>query len=179
MNNKLLIVAGVLAAVVIGVVAYKPNLGGDWAGGIPPTNVVTATTNGGLLGNGSVSPVGSFALNAANGLSVGNSDQYHGVTTYVSASGTPASVIALNAFGTATGTQATTTITVPETAGLAVGDICSGGVATGTAYISGCFLTSTNGATGTAIVAYANGTAASLSLPTSTRINISFEHLPY
>jgi len=180
MNNYKL--AGLLvAAAVIGGLVVKfstPLLGGDFAGGVVPGTLVTASASGGLTGNGYVQPVGSFSSNAQNGLSVGGSDQYHGFTAYLTASGTPASVVTLAAFGNTT-SSATTTITVPETAGLSVGAICSGGAATTTVYVSGCLLSSTDGATGTAVVAYSNITPASLSVPTSTVFRISFDQLPY
>ena len=155
-----------------------PLLGGDFAGGQIPGTLETGSAGGGLTGNGYVQPVGSLAYNAQNGLSVGGSDQYHGLTAYVSASGTPANVATLGAFGLTTST-ATTSVTVSETAGLAFGAICSGSSATTTVFVSGCLLNATDGATGTAIVAYSNITGASLSVPTSTILRISFDELPY
>ena len=184
MNNKSLIaglaVLAIVGGLVGGYVAYKlaPELGGDFAGGIVPTNVVTASASGGLTGNGYVYPVGSFSSDAANGLSIGGADQYHGLLDYVTASGTPATVITLGPLGATTST-ATTTITLPEAAGLSVGAICSGSSATTTVYVSGCLLTSTDGATGTAAVAYSNITGAALSVPTSTLLRITFDQLPY
>jgi hypothetical protein len=74
---------------------------------------------------------------------------------------------------------ATSSVTVSNTAGLSVGAICSGGAATTTVYVAGCALTATNGVTGTAVYAYTNLTSAALSVPTSTRFNISFDQLPY
>jgi hypothetical protein len=184
MNNKSLFAGVAAIAIVSGLVggyaAYKlvPQLGGDFAGGAVPSNLETGSASGGLTGNGYVQPVGSLAYNAANGISVGGSDQYHGLTTYVTASGTPASVITLGAFGSTT-SSATSSIVVPETAGLSIGAICSGSTATTTVYISGCVLASTNGATGTATVAYSNLTVAALAVPTSTLFRISFDQLPY
>jgi hypothetical protein len=184
MNNKSLIAGLAVLAIVGGLVGgyaadkLTPVLGGDFAGGIAPSNLVTATTSGGLTGNGYVYPVGAFSSDAASGLSVGGSDQYHGLTAYVTASGTPAVVATLGPLGATTST-ATTTVTVPESAGLAVGAICSGSSATTTVYVSGCILASTNGATGTATVYYSNGTGASLAVPTSTVFRLSFDELPY
>lgn len=182
--NKNLIIGLLVAAVVAGVVGSllvkvaAPMLGGDFAGGVVPGNLVTGTASGGLTGNGYVYPVGSLSSDAANGLTVGGSDQYHGFTAYLTASGTPASVATLAAFGNTT-SSATTTITVPETTGLSVGAICSGSSATTTVFVSGCLLSATDGATGTAIVAYSNITGASLSVPTSTVLRITFDQLPY
>lgn len=183
MNTKLfigLLVAAVVAGAVgsLAVKAVSPLLGGDFAGGQIPGTLETGSAGGGLTGNGYVQPVGSLAYNAQNGLSVGGSDQYHGFSAYVTASGTPASVVTLAAFGNTT-SSATTTITVPETAGLAVGAICSGSSATTTVFVSGCLLSATDGATGTALVAYSNITNASLSVPTSTVFRASFDQLPY
>jgi hypothetical protein len=143
-----------------------------------PSTFETATTSGGVTGNGSVQPVGNFAYSAPNGLSVGTPDQYHGFTNYVTASGTPSAVATLGAFGSST-SSATTTVTVPETAGLTVGAICNGSAATTSLYVAGCQLQTTNGVTGTAEVAYTNLLAGSLSVPTSTLLRISFEQLPY
>lgn len=186
MNNKSLMGIAILAIVggLVGgfaggytAVNVAPKLG-DFPGGITPSNLETASTSGGLTGNGFVSPIGSLAYDAANGLSIGGSDQYHGLTAYVSASGTPATVATLGPLGTTTST-ATTSIMILETAGLSVGSICSGSSATTTVFVSGCLLTSTNGATGTAIVAYSNITGAALPVPTSTRLNVTFDQLPY
>jgi hypothetical protein len=182
MNNKYLYIGLAVAVVVVGAVLVigrsGSQLGGDFAGGTLPGNLVTGSASGGLTGNGYVAPVGSLSSDAANGLSIGGSDQYHGLTEYISASGTPASVITLGPLGATTST-ATTTVTVSETQGLSLGAICSGSSATTTVYVSGCLLTSTNGATGTAIVAYSNITGAALSIPTSTLLRITFDQLPY
>jgi hypothetical protein len=184
MNNKTLIAGLAFLAIACGLVGgyaadkLTPLLGGDFAGGIAPSNLVTASSSGGLTGNGYVYPVGAFSSDAANGLSVGGSDQYHGLTAYVTASGTPSVVATLGAFGSTT-SSASTTMALPETAGLSVGAICSGSTATTTVFVSGCMLTSTDGATGTAQVYYSNGTGASLSVPTSTVLRISFDELPY
>jgi hypothetical protein len=181
MNNKYIWAAVAAAVVVAGIVVAVSRpaiLGGDFAGGVTPTNLVTGSASGGLSGNGYVSPVGSLSSAAVNGLTIGGTDQYHGLTTYVTASGTPASVVTLGPLGSTTST-ATTSITVTESAGLAVGAICSGSSATTTVYVSGCLLSSTDGATGTALVAYANITNANLPVPTSTRLNITFDQLPY
>jgi hypothetical protein len=184
MNNKSLF-AGVIALLIVGglvggYVAYKlaPELGGDFAGGIVPSTLETGSASGGLTGNGSIQPVGSFAYDAANGLSIGGSDQYHGLSAYVTASGTPAAAVTLGPLGATTST-ATTSVTVPEAAGLTIGAICSGSSATTTVNVSGCLLATTNGATGTATIYYNNGTGAALSVPTSTVFRISFDELPY
>ena len=182
--NKYLIIGLLVAAVAAGAVGsllvkvVAPQLGGDFAGGTVPGTLVTGSASGGLTGNGYVQPVGSLSSNAQNGLSVGGSDQYHGFTAYLTASGTPASVATLAAFG-ATTSSATTSITVQETTGLSIGAICSGSSATTTVYVSGCLLNSTNGVTGTAVVAYSNLTGASLSVPTSTVLRVTFDQLPY
>jgi hypothetical protein len=186
MNNTKLVglvaVVALLAGVVGGYVVNKlgaaPLVGGDFAGGITPSSLVTASASGGLTGNGYVAPIGSLSSAAVNGLTIGGTDQYHGLTAYVTASGTPTSVATLGAFG-ATTSSASTTITIPETAGLSVNAICSGNAATTTVFVSGCILTSTNGVTGTAQVYYSNGTPSSLSVPTSTVFRISFDQLPY
>jgi hypothetical protein len=180
--NKYIAWGLVALVAVVGVgflFANKPQqTGQDFPGGITPTNVMTASAGGGLTGNGYVAPVGSLAVNAQNGLSVGGSDQYHGLSGYVTASGTPSAAVTLGAFGNTT-SSATTTVTLPESAGLSIGAICSGSTATTTVYVSGCVLTSTNGVTGTAMVAYSNLTGATLAVPTSTVLRISFDQLPY
>jgi hypothetical protein len=184
MNNKTIIgglIAVLAVALVGGIVGAHlfaaPVTGGDFSGGITP-QLHAATTTGGLTGNGYIYPAGSLADDAQNGLSVGGSDQYHGLTAYVMASGTPSTAATLAAFGSTT-SSASTTITIPETLGLSLGAICSGSTATTTVFISGCILTSTNGVTGTAWIAYTNGTGASLTVPTTTILRISFDQLPY
>ena len=183
MNNKYLpyMLLAVAAAVLIGYAGISHNnalRGGDFAGGIAPANLITGSASGGLTGNGYVSPVGSLSNDAQNGLSIGGNDQYHGLTAYLSASGTPAVVATLGPLGSTTST-ATTSITLPETAGLSIGAICSGSTATTTVYISGCLLSTTDGVTGTAIAAYSNIMGTSLAVPTSTLLRITFDQLPY
>lgn len=180
MNNKILIGIIVVLVVVCGALYFaRPLLGGDFAGGIVPTNLITGSTSGGLTGNGYVTPVGSFSDADQNGVSVGGTDQWHGFTAYVTASGTPPSAgSVLGAIGLASST-ATTTITVPETAGLQLGAICSGGSNNTSTYVSGCLLLTTNGATGTALVAYSNITSANVTVPSTTVLRISFDELPY
>src|SRR5579862_381639 len=186
MNNKSLVGLVAIVALLGGVVGgYAGNkltsnqqTGGDFAGGITPSQLFAGSASGGISGNGYVQPAGTLALSAPNGISVGTADQYHGQTEYATASGTPASVVTLGTLGQ-TSSTATTSITLPETAGLSIGAICSGGAATTTVYVSGCVLTTTNGATGTATVAYSNITGANLSVPTSTLFRISFDQLPY
>jgi hypothetical protein len=167
-----LILAVAVLAFVGGFALHSNSLGGAFAGGITPNQLFTgnATTN-------SVTPVTSnLYLNGA--LSVGGQGQYNQLAAYATASGTPATVATLGLFGQTT-SSATTSLTVLNTAGLSVGAICSGGAATTTVFVSGCVLTSTNNVTGTATVAYTNVTGASLAVPTSTRLNISFDQLPY
>jgi hypothetical protein len=180
----LVVVAVALGGVLCGFAGFgiaqliQPTLGGDFAGGVLPSTLVTGSASGGLTGNGYVQPAGSLSSNDENGLSIGAPDQYHGLTEYITASGTPSAVVTLGAFG-ATTSSATTSLALPETAGLSVGAICSGSAATTTVYVSGCVLTSTNGATGTATVAYSNIIPAALSVPTSTIFRITFDQLPY
>src|ERR1700728_8330 len=136
MNNKSLIVGLAVLAIVGGLVGgyLSTNVAsklGDFAGGNLPSVLETGSASGGLTGNGYLNPVGLFAYDAANGLSIGGSDQYHGLTAYVTASGTPTTVATLVAFG-ATTSSASTTIAVPESAGLSIGAICSGSSATTT-----------------------------------------------
>jgi hypothetical protein len=182
MNNKTLIAVVVACSLVGGVVGgavAKPLLGGDFAGGIVPSQLVTGSGSGGLTGNGYVTPVGSLSNDDQNGVSIGGNDQYHGLLAYVTASGTlPSAGFTLGPFGSTTST-ATTTVTVSETQGLNIGAICSGSTATTTAYIAGCLLTSTNGATGTATVAVGNITGAAVTEVSSTRVSITFDQLPY
>jgi hypothetical protein len=186
MNNKTLVGLVAVVALVAGAIGgYAGNklssngiLGGDFSGGITPSQLLSGNASGGLTGNGYVSAAGTLAVDAQSGVSVGGNDQYHGLTAYVTASGTPSAVVTLGAFG-ATTSSASTTITVSESAGLTIGAICSGSSATTTVFVSGCILTSTNGATGTAQVYYSNGTPTSLSVPTSTLFRISFDQLPY
>jgi len=182
MNNKLLIgllVLGSLVGGIVGAKLFAPLVGGGFAGGIAPQQFFTGSASGGPTGNGYVQPVGSFAINAQNGLGIGGLSLYNDDASFVSASGTPSAVASLNAFNTATGTTATTSITMAYVGNLAIGAICSGSTATTTVAVSACFLNSTNGVTGTAIVAYTNMTPATLSVPTSTRLNLTFDQLPY
>lgn len=168
-----------LAGGVIGARYFTPTTGGSFAGGITPSNLFTGSTSGGGSGNGYVQPNGSFELVGSNGVGIGGTSQYNDEQYEVTASGTPlAAGATLGPLGSTTST-ATTSITLSNVTGLAIGDICSGGIATATAYISGCVLTSTNGVTGTALAAYTNITASAITVVSTTRINVSFEHLPY
>lgn len=179
--NKYFALGVLVVVVVIGFAALhtaNPTLGGDFAGGILPSTLITGSASGGLTGNGYVQPVGSLSDDAQNGLSVGGSDQYHGLIAYVTASGTPTAVVTLGPLGTPTST-ATTSIAISESAGLSIGAICSGSAATTTVYVSGCLLSATDGVTGTAVVAYSNITPAALPVSTSTLFRISFDQLPY
>ena len=187
MNNTKLVglvavvalLAGVVGGYAVNKLSAAPLVGGDFAGGITPSQLLSGSASGGISGNGYIQPAGTLSLSAPSGLSVGTADQYHGLTEYVTASGTPSSVATLGAFGSTT-SSASTTITLPETAGLSVGSICSGSSATTTVFVSGCILTATNGVTGTAQVYYSNGTpTAGLSVPTSTLFRLSFDQLPY
>jgi hypothetical protein len=178
MTKKDYIVLGSIAVIVIaciGFFAFSGNnhLATDFAGGIQPTNLWSGNAAGGY-----VAPVGSLAMASPNGLYLGGVSQYNEQSVYETASGTPSAAVTLGALGLASST-ATTTVTVPNTAGLAIGAICSGGAATTTVYVSGCLLASTNGATGTATVAYSNMTGANLAVPTSTVIRLTFDELPY
>lgn len=184
MNNKSLIALFAVVALVGGAIggyaAYQliPQLGGAYAGGVTPSQLFTGSASGGANGNGYVQPVGSAEDVAINGEGVGGTSLYNAVNYVDTASGTPASVITLGPLGSTTST-ATTSITLPNTAGLALGAICDGGSATTTVYIDGCTLQTTDGVTGTALVAYANLTNANLSVPTSTVFRIKLSELPY
>ena len=175
MNNKTLLslVVGIsLVCSVVGAKLFAPLVGGDFAGGVTPSQLFNGSAAGGPTGNGYVQPNGSLAVVAPNGLGIGGTNIYNDDASFISASGTPSAVMSLTAFNTATGTTATTSITLSYVGNLSVGSICSGSAATTTVYVSGCFLNSTNGVTGTAIVAYSNITGGTLSVPTSTRLNV-------
>jgi hypothetical protein len=182
MNNKYAVAIAVAVALVVGGylgASYgRPQTGRDFAGGNLPSQVLTGSASGGVSGNGYVQPVGSLTLAGPNGLAVGGTNQYHGLTSYNAASGTPAAAATLGPFGSTTST-ASTSITLPDTVGLSIGAICNGGAATTTIYVSGCALASTNGATGTATVYYNNGTGAALTVPTSTVFRISFDQTAF
>ena len=182
MNNTTKLILGlvvIIVAAVSGVVGANLYLsshqtGGAYAGGVTPSQLFTGNAAGNY-----VTPVGSALLGAPNGEFVGGFSLYNEQTQYITASGTPlAAGATLGAFGTTTST-ATTSITVFDTVGLSIGAICSGGVATNTTYVSGCLLNTTNGVTGTAIVAYSNMLGSVNTVPSTTRISISFDQLPY
>lgn len=181
MNNKTLfsLVIGIsLVCGIVGAKLFSPILGGDFAGGNQPSNLLTGSAAGGATGNGYVQPVGSLQVVAQNGLGIGGTNIYNDDATFVSASGTPSAVATLGPFGATTST-ATTSITLSFVGNIAVGSICSGSAATTTVAVSECYLNSSNGVTGTAIVAYTNMTGANFSVPTSTRLNVTFDQLPY
>lgn len=168
------VLVGVLIAVFVAIkLAATTQLGGDFPGGVAPSQLLTGNVAGGY-----VSPVGSFGLQTSNGLWLGGTSQYNEQTEYVTASGTPSAVVTLGPFGVTT-SSATTSITLANTAGLSIGAICSGGAATTTVFVSGCQLSTTDGATGTATVAYSNLTGANLAVPTSTVLRLTFDQLPY
>ena len=179
-KEHLIAAAAVVVALLVGFYIHgtQPQTGGDFAGGIVPGQLLTGSASGGLQGSGYVQPVGSLAVGASYGITVGGTDQYHGYTAIVTASGTPAAVASLGAFGTST-SSATTSVTISETAGLSLGAICKASLNTSTVGVSACTLASTNGATGTATVAFTNLTSAGVSVPTSTVVRVSFEQLPY
>jgi hypothetical protein len=166
-------VAALIGGFVVVGFSHSSQTGGDFAGGVTPSTVVTCSASAGFC-----NPVGSFGFETSNGLWLGGNSQYNEQSEYVTASGTPASVITLGPLGATTST-ATSSVTLPNTAGLAIGAICSGGAATTTVYVSGCQLNSTNGVTGTAIVAYSNLTGVALAVPTSTIFRVTFDQLPY
>ena len=178
-KNYILFVGAVIVAFVLGAYAHPvANLGGDFAGGSLPSQLITGSGAGGATGNGYVTPVGSLELVGLNGVGIGGTNIYHSISSYNSATGTPAAVATLGGLGATTST-ATTSIALPDTAGLSLGAVCSGGAATTTIDVSGCTLTLTNGVTGTATLAYSNLTSLAVAVPTSTVFRVTFDQIPY
>jgi hypothetical protein len=167
----------VIALLVAYVVLFAPSahLSQDFPGGIQPSNLWSANS-----ATNSVSPISTSLQNiyTTGALSAGGVGTYNQISAYVTASGTPIAVYTLGTLGQ-TSSTATTTITVPNTSGLSIGSICSGGSSVTSTYVSGCTLFSTNGVTGTAMVAYSNLLGANNAVATSTVFRISFDQLPY
>jgi hypothetical protein len=167
----------VIASAVVIAAGYSyrpsPNVAGDFPGGVTPTTLFTASS-----GASSISPISglpNFYIPGAT--SVGGTGLYDQLSIYATASTTPLTVATLGPLGSTT-SSATTTASI-QVAGLAIGDICSGGAATTTVYVSGCVVTAVSGGNATATVAFSNITGSNLSVPTSTVIRVSLDHLPY
>jgi|SRR5580693_2087346 hypothetical protein len=116
--KKYLIIAGVVVVAVVAVVVFRssPQLGGDFPGGVLPTNFFTGSDAAGY-----VYPVGSLALGAPNGVYVGglaaNNEtvlQYTATTSYPLGS----------AITLTTSTPTSTSLYIPV-AGFSIGDPCS------------------------------------------------------
>jgi hypothetical protein len=129
MNNKSLIailaVASIVGGLVGGVAANKlvPMVGGDFAGGVTPSQLFTASASGGA-GNGYVTPAGSLGMLASGAIGAGGQSANNALTvifTGVSVWPTAATTILSSStpFGSATTTQVSFTAS-----GFSVGDPC-------------------------------------------------------
>lgn len=183
--NKLTFIFGLVVALIIGsfagaaLVQHGAITGGDFAGGTLPSQIFTGSASGGPTGNGYTQPVGALALAGPNGLAVGGLNQFHALATLNVATGTIAATTTLGAFG-ATTSSATTSVALPDTFGLTIGQPCDGGVNTTTLVVDGCTLVTTSGATGTATVAYSNLLSAANTVNTGAVIfRVKFDQLTF
>lgn len=130
MNNKLLIAILAVASIVGGVVGafglnqVAPMVGGDFAGGVLPSQLFTGSASGGASNNGYVSPVGNLGLLSNGAIGAGGVSANNALTviyTGVSVWPTAATTILSSStpFGSATTTQVSFTAS-----GFSVGDPC-------------------------------------------------------
>lgn len=183
MNNTKLV--GLVAVVAIltgglgGYAVYKlsatPLLGGDFAGGITPSNLFTGSASGGV-GNGYVTPNGSLGLLATGAIGAGGQAANNAVTEiYTATTSYPASAVTL---GPISATNSATSTSIGFTApGLSVGDACEvtyNGGPTSTAFGADAFITAANGNSVTGTATFWNGGTASTTLTvTSTATGAS------
>jgi hypothetical protein len=173
--NKYLIAGLVVVAVVAGAVGsylvQTPLLGGDFAGGITPSQLFTAST-----ATNSVSPILSNMLVpgavSAGGVAANNqiTVAYTATTSYPTVGSSTLGPVTAN-------TSATTTQVTLIAAGFAVGDACEvayNAGPTSTAFGADAFVTAVNGGTATATVTFWNGGIATTTLnATSTVTGVS------
>jgi hypothetical protein len=178
MNNKLLIGLALVAGIVGGVVGVfavnqltSSQLGGDFAGGITPSNLFSANVSA-----NSVTPnLSNMYLNG--GISVGGTAANNQIpVVYTATTVYPASAVTL---GPIQATTSTTSTAVSFTAtGFSVGDACevayNGNGTSTTPFGADAFITSVSGNAATATVTFWNGNSASLTLTaTSTVTGVS------
>src|SRR4051794_14203575 len=91
MNNKSLIAILAVVSIVGGLVGgfiltkVAPLVGGDFAGGITPSQLFTASVSGGVSNNGYVTPVGSLALLSNGAIGAGGTSANNAVTVLYTA----------------------------------------------------------------------------------------------
>jgi len=184
MNNKLLIAILAVATIVGGVVGavavnkLLPMVGGDFAGGVQPAQLFTASASGGAGGNGYVTPVGNLGCFQAARLAPAGSWANNAVTEiYTAVTNYPASSNVV--LGPITAATSTATTTVAFTApGFSVGDACNigynGVTSTADAFGADGFVTAVSGNSVSATVTFWNGKNAVTTLtPTSSVTGVS------
>ena len=173
MNNKTLIGLVVVLSLVCGVVGAKlsaPLLGGDFAGGIVPSQLLTANT-----ATGGVTPVGNLSLGfggtAANNLIP---TLYTAVVTYP---WTPSSTSPITLGPVTAATSTTSTVVAFTAPGFSVGDACEvayNGAPTSTPFGADAFVTAVSGNAVTTTVTFWNGATSAVTLTvTSTATGVT------
>jgi hypothetical protein len=177
MNNKYLYI-GLAVALVAGLVGgilgakwFAPLVGGDFAGGVLPTNLVTGND-----ANNYAYPVGSLAWGAPNGLYIGGLAANNELTQlYTATEAYPATAFNLGAITNAT--SATSTSFSFSAPGFSVGDACEvtyNGATTTSAFGADAFVTAVNGSAVTTTVTFWNGAASAITFSvTSTATGVS------
>lgn len=169
-THKKLVIGGIVAVVLaffVGSAIQSQTLrGGDFAGGIVPSQLFTAngSTNG-------VTPVGN--LNIGFG---GTAAANQIVTVYTAVANYPAATnVTLGGFTAATST--TSTAVSFSASGFSVGDSCEiayNGATTTSAFGADAFVTAVSGNNATATVTFWNGASSAITLtPTSSATGVS------
>jgi hypothetical protein len=178
MNNKVLIsllVVGSLVGGIVGAHFFAPILGGDFAGGNLPSQLMTGVDAPVGSAPGYVSPVGGLALFAQGGIGAGGTaaannitETYTAVATYPwTPSSTSAITIASSTF-TAAQTSTQISFTAP---GFVIGDPCevqySGTTST---LVTQAYVTAVSGNSVTTTVSLYNYTGATVQMTVTSTV---------
>ena len=172
MSKSTQIIFWLVVAVLIAVAGFQfvaggvtPMLGGDFAGGVTPTNLLTASVS-----NGGVTPVGNLAFGFG-----GTAPANQIVTLYTATEAYPATAFNLGAITNAT--SATSTSFGFTASGFSVGDPCEvgyNGATTTSAFGADAFVTAVSGNAVTTTVTFWNGSSAAITLTaTSSATGVS------
>jgi hypothetical protein len=161
----LVVAVAVFAGVLVGV-KLVPQLGGDFPGGVVPSQLFT-----GSAGTASVSPINGLPnLLVSGAVSVGGTAAANQITTQFTATTTyPVSSTTLGTILTAT--SSTSTVISFTAPGFSVGDACSvayAGAPTSTQFGGDAFVTAVNGNAVSSTVTVWNGASSTLTINSST-----------
>lgn len=168
MNKATQIILSVAAVVLVGIFGYQalaPLRGGDFAGGVVPNNLWTASVS-----TGGVTPVGNLSVGFG-----GTAAANQVVTLYTAVVAYPAAVVNLGSILSSTST--TSTVVAFNAAGFSVGDACNvsyNGASTTGAFGADGFVTAVSGNAVSATVTFWNGLSSIVPLNvTSTATGVS------